>query len=74
MIGIDVTTTSVAYSLDGALRGTFTRPSTNSSVYFYNQMLFGIGGLTNSEHTLRVDMLGTSLLLVWYSRSRIDQT
>jgi hypothetical protein len=61
------TGTNVSYSIDGVQRGTAVRNPANRNAYIYNQSLFSISGLTNVEHTLRVDLLKPSVLLVYPS-------
>jgi hypothetical protein len=56
--------TNVAYSIDGVRQDTAARTPTNASDYLYNQSLFRVGGLANTEHTLRVDLLKPSILMV----------
>ena len=40
------------------------RESTNQTDYLYNQSLFRLDGLTNVQHTLRVDIELPGVLLV----------
>ena len=57
----------VKYSIDDVPRGSFVRdsaPTTDRTTYIYNQTLFDITGLANVKHTLRVDLMKPSLLLV----------
>jgi len=56
--------TNVEYSIDGVYRGTASYSPTNATDYLYNQSLFRINDLTNAEHTLHVDLLNPSMLLV----------
>ena len=58
------TGTNISYSIDGVQRGTTVRNPANLNTYAYNQILFNVTGLTNTEHTLRVDLLKPSVLLV----------
>lgn len=58
------TGTNVSYSIDGIQRGTSVRNPANRGAYVYNQSLFSVEGLTNVEHTLRVDLLNPSNLMV----------
>jgi hypothetical protein len=59
-----VTNTNVNYSIDGVPLGTAVREPASRNSYVYNQPLFNITGLTNVEHTLWVDLLTPSVLLV----------
>jgi hypothetical protein len=58
--------TNVSYSIDGIERGNFVRTfkGANLDVFNFNQSLFKVEWLTKSQHTLRVDTLGDSILLV----------
>jgi len=54
--------TNVSYSVDSVQRGTAVRnPAVEN---FYDQVLFNVTGLINTQHTLRVDLLKPSALLV----------
>lgn len=57
-------TTNVAYSIDGVYQGTASHNPTNTTDYLYNQSLFRVHDLANTEHTLHVDLLNPSMLLV----------
>jgi hypothetical protein len=59
-----VTNTNVNYSIDAVPYGTAFRDPQNRNSYVYNQSLFNVTGLTNAEHTLWVDLLPPSVLLV----------
>ena len=56
--------TNISYSIGGVQLGTFLRNPANRNSYNYNQSLFNITALTNGKHTLRVDLLQPSVLLV----------
>ena len=58
------TNTGVEYSIEGAQNGSAIWEPRNQSDYVYNQTLFRISGLENTEHTLRVELLQPSVLLV----------
>jgi hypothetical protein len=58
------TGTNVSYSIDGAQRGAAVRNPTDRDAFAYNETLFNITGLSNDKHTLRVDLLKPSVLLV----------
>ena len=56
--------TNASYSIDGNHLGTTVRSPPDRGAYVYNQSLFNIEGLSNTEHTLRVDLLEPSVMLV----------
>ena len=58
------TNTHVEYSIDGTRTGSTSQEPTNEVDYFYNQTLFRISGLRNTEHTLTVALRKPSVLLV----------
>ena len=56
--------THVDYSIDGTQIGSASREPINQADYFYNQTLFHISGLENTNHVLRVELRNLSVLLV----------
>jgi hypothetical protein len=56
--------TNVTYSIDGRYQNTTGHSPTGAPDYLYNQSLFRVSGLDNMEHTLRVDLVKPSMLLV----------
>ena len=56
--------TNVMYSIDGVYLGTASHNPTNATDYLYNQSLFRVSNLANTEHILRVNLLNPSMLLV----------
>jgi hypothetical protein len=80
--GIDIirnwtTNTNVSYSIDGAPRGVKEYKPTNLTDYIYDQLLLRVDGLPNIEHTLRVDVQLSGVLLVrlfgnWVGGSKLD--
>lgn len=50
------------------------RASTNRTDYLYDQLLFRIDGLSNVEHTLRVDIQQPGVLLVSLVCNRAEGT
>ena len=57
-------TTNASYSIDGDNLGTTVRNLTGRGPFVYNQLLFSIDGLSNTNHTLRVELLRPAALLV----------
>lgn len=58
---------SLKYSIDGLPRGDVIAdsvPAANRTTYVYNKTLLDVTGLTDAQHTLRVDVRKPSLLLV----------
>jgi len=64
LIGPWTTNTNVSYAIDGIQRNVTQRESTNQTDYLYNQSLFRLDGLTNVQHTVRVDIERPGVLLV----------
>lgn len=72
LIALWTTNTNVSYSIDGISRGVVERRSTGQTEYLYDQVLFRLEGLTNVEHTLRVDIERSGVLLVRLLSNRIE--
>jgi len=56
-------------SIDGLPCGevaTGPAPVGDRTTYAYNQTLFEVPGLKMAQHTLRVDLVQPSMLLVWH--------
>jgi len=58
------TNTSVEYSIDGVRTASTSRDPMGERDYFYNQTLFRISELENTEHMLQVKLQRQSVLLV----------
>ena len=58
------TNTDVEISIDGVQSGSASRDPMNQADYFYDQTLFRISGLEDTEHVLRVELRKPSVLLV----------
>jgi len=71
LIGPWTTSTNVNYSIDGSQLGVKQRKSTNQTDYLYDQFLFRIDGLSDVEHTLRVDVHRPGVLLVGLVGNRV---
>lgn len=56
--------THVEYSIDGTKSGSASRDPINQADYFYDQTLFRISGLEDTEHILKVELRTPSVLLV----------
>ena len=55
---------NATYSIDGNHLGTTVRSPPSRGLSFYNRSLFSIEGLSNTEHTLRVELLRPTAMLV----------
>jgi hypothetical protein len=71
------TNTNVSYSIDGVPRGAKQYDPRSQTEYIYDQLLFRIDGLPNIEHTLRVDVQLSGVLLVrlfgnWAGGPKLD--
>ena len=56
-------------SINGLACGSFvtdSAPVGDRTTYAYNKTLFNVLGLKKAQHTLRVDLVKPSLLLVWH--------
>jgi len=58
------TITHVEYSIDGVQCGSASWEPMDQAEYFYNETLFRISGLENTEHILQVALRTPSVLLV----------
>jgi hypothetical protein len=59
-----ITRWDVVFTLDGASAGTFVHEPSGDNTYDYGQTFFERQGLSNTAHTIRVDLNRNSMMLV----------